>query len=179
MATFTHDEIDYDLSIFDKKNHIFSVDESIQISAEIHFSVHCYTENWVSGGVIQDHNKNNREFCPIRYTYSKDCLGQIDEWLKRTCIISKDNKGYNHWILIENANGQKGKVAFDIKKHKYNANSVWIRVKTIHPYDKSNPPNLKTSPQTTFKKLTKAVGIFGNIPELKVPKTLTFLPKTP
>lgn len=170
--SYEHDGVDYDLSIFDTKEHEFKLDSSVSIFAEIHFSVHCYTEEWTSGEVITDRNGNQREFCPIRYSYSKECINQIDDWLKRACLESKDTKGFQHWILVEDANGQKGKVAFDIKKHKDTTklNGVWITVKTIHPYDKSTPPDLEVESQTTFKKLTKAVGVFNTKPQLKKPK---------
>lgn len=181
---YSHNGCDYDLSIFDKKEHIFSLDEQCSIFAEIHFSTHCYTEEWKEGDptdhLMEDDYGNSRYFCPIRYQYAKASLDQINDWLNRTCVTSKDKKsGREHWLIIEDVNGQNGKIAFDISKHRDNKkiNGIWLKIKTIHPYDKSTPPDLTVTPQTKFRKFTKAVGVFNTPPkqvEFKVPKTLSF-----
>ena len=184
----SNNENTYDLSIFDKKEYLFELDSSCSINAEINFSVHCYTEEWKNGDstedIIKDNYGNSRSFCPIRYEYALKSISQIDQWLNNACIRSKDAKrGNEHWLLIEDVNGQQGKIAFSIKKHTNTkkVNGIWMSIKTIHPYDKSTPPDLSVTAQTPFKKLTKAVGVFNTkLSEitLRVPKKLQLPTKT-
>ncbi|WP_417583253.1 hypothetical protein [Nitrincola sp.] len=165
----------YDLRHLFRMKHTFTLRCGTEVPTGIVFSNHCYTEPHADGEpeeghtVLHDHYGNKRIFCPIRHSYTLDARQWIAGWTSQVCYLSKDRKhSGENWLIVEDKDGMPIKVAFSAQQSNQEENGLFIRVKTIHPYDKSKPPP-SDAPNMPFTALAHSLAVKGVKP--KPPKS--------
>lgn len=151
----------------------------VKMDAECRFKSHCYTRRLKedppesNAGLhrIDDEKGNERYFCEDRYRLSLSLAGWISTWCDHKCIQGKNYKhGIEHWIVVEDDNGQAIKVAFSIDKHEALPLGVLMWIKTTHPYDTSTPPTATHSNSVPFNTLVKTMAHTGKQPKISKPR---------
>ena len=161
----------YDLRHLFPKNWNLSLPCGTVVPAFVVFSSHCYTDEIAPTGrenlLIQDFYSNHRYFCTKRYALSLSLERWIRGWTDEICYNSKDSKrGSESWLVVENDQGEPVKVAFTISPNNRDPRGVMLRVKTVHAYEWSQPPQ-RPHPHLPYSVLLKGVGLGRKVPEVR------------
>jgi hypothetical protein len=167
----TYEGVVYGLRHLHPKNWVLNLSCGTKIPVFIIFSSHCYTDEVCPSDreslCIPDFHGNDRYFCPKRHALSKQLETWFLSWGAEDCYYSRDQKrGAESWVVVEAANGDQIKVAFDVSPNKKDPTGIMIRVKTVHAYEWSRAPS-PYHPYLPFEVLVKGVGLARTVPPVR------------